>query len=619
MITENNIEVYRSGDFAKKADYMSQMSGRSTGYFGTGYYFCTRPEYCAPQGNGKRPIYKMTLKNGLKLCYGTIKIHDTLKLIQRFLVNYPSLIDSEALKKKLDFAGWAEDYFTEDSTLGERLKDEFECWGEDYDDWQDYLSHDYGLKRLLEKASAIPELATLVDEFSSDLPDWDKLIDLQNNNSDLFESGRLRELKNLRSEAIFSALLNFGLSEEKFLDIAKKIYEANIEYYCDEGYFKMYSRGLECMDSFPTQFLKLLGYDGIFPAKECDNTTYGGVIYDLQNFEYKLISENGLYFNNLSESRNRLNETSVNKILSSKLYHGSRNGELTPNEDHKYNCFYITPNFAYAAMYSEDENSEHGCVFQVEPREQLQIFDASNEQDFQRLKTYVETNFSDNPDYNIKLINWNIVKHGDWSTACNRNDYFRDDVLLESVKNLGYDGYINIEWDEDIPSLYADGMGGAALVVNSVSIGIFNIDLLDFTDTFYYDDYSDFDSFNECYDADANYLSEIINDFPSMSSLKEFAANNLPFLDIDSVIDIVESYSDFESLQESKGLKLKENTLDRFVTRLSDNLSSSKNVNYQRAANQINKAYENCRLKSFEDIDKILKKNSIQKSANSLI
>lgn len=44
-----SITVYRVGDldkYKRKADSMFQMFGRSTGYFGTGYYFCTKPENC---------------------------------------------------------------------------------------------------------------------------------------------------------------------------------------------------------------------------------------------------------------------------------------------------------------------------------------------------------------------------------------------------------------------------------------------------------------------------------------------------------------------------------------------------------------------------------------------
>ena len=37
------------------------------------------------------------------------------------------------------------------------------------------------------------------------------------------------------------------------------------------------------MDSFPTMIMKRLGYDGVYPSRECDNTSYGGCIFNLDN------------------------------------------------------------------------------------------------------------------------------------------------------------------------------------------------------------------------------------------------------------------------------------------------------------------------------------------------
>ena len=49
-----------------------------------------------------------------------------------------------------------------------------------------------------------------------------------------------------------------------------------------------------------------------------------------------------------------------------------------------------------------------------------------------------------------------------------RKDEIRDDLLLEAVKALGYDGYINTEWDEGCSEFYARGLGGCGKIVNTI-------------------------------------------------------------------------------------------------------------------------------------------------------
>lgn len=235
-----------------------------------------------------------------------------------------------------------------------------------------------------------------------------------------------------------------------------------------------------------------------------------------------------------------------------KLYHGSKNGELRSDEKHKYNCLYVTPVFAYAALYSTGSDSKHGCVFEMQPVRDLNIFDANDEGALDKLKAKVEEL---NPDNTlVRRINWEELKTKDWSTVCFRKDEIRDELLLKAVKELGYDGYVNHEWDEDCAQFYAEGSAGCGKVTNSVSIGIFDENLLEITDEKYFDDYSDDDLFNECHQADEDFFVTFLQDggyndfyYDTAEEAAKFAAENLLFLDVDEVNDLIEDYANLES------------------------------------------------------------------------
>lgn len=235
-----------------------------------------------------------------------------------------------------------------------------------------------------------------------------------------------------------------------------------------------------------------------------------------------------------------------------KLYHGSKNGELRSDEKHKYNCLYVTPVFAYAALYSTGSDSKHGCVFEMQPVRDLNIFDANDEGALDKLKAKVEELNPDNA--LVRRINWEELKTKDWSTVCFRKDEIRDELLLKAVKELGYDGYVNHEWDEDCAQFYAEGSAGCGKVTNSVSIGIFDENLLEITDEKYFDDYSDDDLFNECHQADEDFFVTFLQDggyndfyYDTAEEAANFAAENLLFLDVDEVNDLIEDYANLES------------------------------------------------------------------------
>lgn len=247
-----------------------------------------------------------------------------------------------------------------------------------------------------------------------------------------------------------------------------------------------------------------------------------------------------------------LKESTETLMHFDKLYHGSKNGELRSDEKHKYNCLYVTPVFAYAALYSTGSDSKHGCVFEMQPVRDLNIFDANDEGALDKLKAKVEEL---NPNNTlVRRINWEELKTKDWSTVCFRKDEIRDELLLKAVKELGYDGYINHEWDEDCAQFYAEGSAGCGKVTNSVSIGIFDENLLEITDEKYFDDYSDDDLFNECHQADEDFFVTFLQDggyndfyYDTAEEAANFAAENLLFLDVDEVNDLIEDYANLES------------------------------------------------------------------------
>lgn len=82
----------------------------------------------------------------------------------------------------------------------------------------------------------------------------------------------------------FSLPIEFNLDKDKFNSICSDLYEVYKDDY-EGGMFKPWKHKDELirLDSFPTLFMKALGYDGIWPAPECDNISYGGIIYSKDN------------------------------------------------------------------------------------------------------------------------------------------------------------------------------------------------------------------------------------------------------------------------------------------------------------------------------------------------
>lgn len=279
---------YRAGDLSRKSEDVTQLVDRGTGYFGTGYYFTTEPENCMMQGKAQqRPLFRLKFKDGLNWAIGTISLHENLKELHRYMFMYPLYQDLDKLDKLYKFALAAEDIYSY-SYIGERLQSNWEYEREEYGPirWDEYCEKDYSVKRLLSRAAEIPELEDfemIVRSRSrtTGLPDFEAMTQWQIEHPMYFNSGELYNYKTAAWEMKNFLPMKFHIDEAKFNSICSDLYEIYKEDYSG-GMFRPWAHRseLEGLDSFPTLFMKALGYDGIWPMGECDNISYGGIIYD---------------------------------------------------------------------------------------------------------------------------------------------------------------------------------------------------------------------------------------------------------------------------------------------------------------------------------------------------
>ena len=291
------IKVYRVGDldkYQRKADSMYQMFGRSTGYFGTGYYFCTKPEYCCTMTREEEPLYKLTLKKDINLITGTQKLHDKLKAFNSFMINYPRLLSEDLIDKEKRFARWIRDYCNEYELVGTKLKEDYEAWGDWAANWKEYLGREYNIRDLIKRAKEVPDLEEFANILESDNPDFEKLDAIQKENRDLFDYEYLDSMGDLVFDVLKLLPIQLHTDEETIKMVADHMYETYESFY-ENGRLKQ-NPDLTEDDSFPTQLLRILGYEGVWPNDECDNTTYGGGIFDLENFTYERIANHAKDF-----------------------------------------------------------------------------------------------------------------------------------------------------------------------------------------------------------------------------------------------------------------------------------------------------------------------------------
>lgn len=280
---------YRTGKITnRKSEYLCQFSNasRSTGYFGTGYYFCTQPEHCITLTRENNELYELKFKKDLNWLLGTVKKHEALKHITQFVKCFDFVRDSAKLEKLCKILRRLNKYVYEfpegkETSIVDYIKSTYESDKEfelcsnfksfleasSNRDYRDFISG------LLEIEETKPFAELLLSE------DFSSAKDFIEKHAHYFSYAYVDSMRNLYEDTVFEVFLNFGTSEEDFLvwsESANVYLNAHLEDY---------------VDSISTKFLKSFGYEGVWPSKECDNTTYGGVVFDKENIEsIKLLS-----------------------------------------------------------------------------------------------------------------------------------------------------------------------------------------------------------------------------------------------------------------------------------------------------------------------------------------
>ena len=239
------------GDLGKGNDtYYYQMSStrRSTGHFGTGTYFVNE-EYQPGESSSyaKRPTQKVEFDDynlfKPQTEYDGFDLHDALKQI-----NYNSNpISQELYNELLPY------YEASFGTINDLLTNEEE-------------SNYSKVRELLKEAGVETEEYTGYNslEYERDLED--KITDVLNDYY-RFEAAK-RDLERI-----------LGIDEEQFDKSIQEVRDA------EKKYSNMNDDELLKADSLSTIFMKSLGYNGVDVRglDQLDNTTYGSVIYDLDN------------------------------------------------------------------------------------------------------------------------------------------------------------------------------------------------------------------------------------------------------------------------------------------------------------------------------------------------
>ena len=290
--------VYHSGDFKYKAEPLGSMTGgRSTGYFGTGYYFVRNPKKLDCGDYSKRPIYELDVSD-CNLAFCNRKHHDALKTISQYIGMYP--IASLDLQKL-----WSLSHELVKACIPWN-RTIVDCWHSDFkkfcslyyeDDFRQYLDEDFS--GTLDLLREVPFCSSFLEKCYVPNPDWEELHYEFDSVDSILDPDIHEIVTNLRLDLRY-ACSTMLISESDFQDIAKEIYESLSDYYIG-GYLNMGNRDLENTDSLPTRFMKALGYEGVYPASECDNTTFGGCLYSLDNVK-SIVPVNELAKRNLMKA-----------------------------------------------------------------------------------------------------------------------------------------------------------------------------------------------------------------------------------------------------------------------------------------------------------------------------
>lgn len=160
-------------------------------------------------------------------------------------------------------------------------------------------------------------------------------------------------------------------------------------------------------------------------------------------------------------------------------YHGSSK-KLLSVDDARFPYFFLTTKPIYAIYYAKNENGEKGFVHECRIRQPLNIFNILSNIDRNRLNIYLKQKR-----YDLSITDkerlFKELENYDWMSGIRDIKISRKE-LVQYIIEMGYDGFFNYESPNKNEYL-----------VNSPTIGIFNIDNMIQVQTYSSDQFSKID------------------------------------------------------------------------------------------------------------------------------
>lgn len=222
--------------------------------------------------------------------------------------------------------------------------------------------------------------------------------------------------------------------------------------------------------------------------------------------------------------------------LNRKYFHGAKSGRIV-KEDALFDYFYLSTDFLYAATYACLSGRENSKVFEFRLKEGLNIFNARSKADIMNLRVGIKK-------ANIRFFEkWyeQGLQNEDWTFLLRNGN--KKDRTIQVIKELGYDGFFNYEWTEKSKTFQGIQVKN---VKDKPSVGIFDIEKLRQVAVYSYEDYFEFKSFADEFDAEIielkNYVEALKRNKPNYD-IKSFAfayaKERTPFLLQKDVEDVL--------------------------------------------------------------------------------
>ena len=262
---------YRAGDLNKKSDTLASYfgGGRSTGYHGSGFYFVKDVEEVLRSSYESRPLYKLTFRDDLKWFHGDKYSHEVLKKLHNYVYQYDYVLNFEDIKPIYRCARYVTEYVDE---IVEVIKNSYSNVQDEYEDFLDWL-YDRINQDTLDFVNSLKKSKLTKDiynQFQVSQPDWKTLEESINNVRYIFDRDYIKALDSLVHDVEFRVPILFNVDLKQINNFAKRMFT----------YVQENENSKDSVDSVVTVFLKELGFDGVWPDNEIDNTYYGGVVFE---------------------------------------------------------------------------------------------------------------------------------------------------------------------------------------------------------------------------------------------------------------------------------------------------------------------------------------------------